>query len=977
MSIMKILHRVKEKYLFRLLCLIAGIFVFSSSLMAQGEMVQIRGTVSDQEGLPLPGASVAVMGTTTGTISDMEGRFMIEAETGSQLTISFIGFENQVVDVLSSMKLPLDIMLQPNMVTLDETVIVAVGYGTMRKNDLTGSISSVGSEDLKKGVVNSTEQVLQGRVAGLSVVQGSGDPASGATLRLRGGTSLTASNNPLIVVDGIPGVDINTVQPTEIESIDVLKDASATAIYGSRGANGVIIITTNREAGEGIVEYSGYVAVGQVANQLDLLSANQWRQYVRDNDVSGAVDFGGDTDWQKELQQTSITQSHTVSFSNGTENSGFRASVNYLGNEGVIKTTKLERIGASVSGHQYGLDGKLKVEAGLHANRDEWHPLNYMIFERAINLSPVIPVRGDDGDYTRVSGTNYENPVEIMDHRTADDKRDRLLAYLKAELEILPGLKSVTNFSYEYNSHKSNLFIPTYAVITGQTDNGYGQKTLGEYTNQQLETYLTYDQVLDVHRFNLMAGYSYLDNTYDGFGAERRDFDTDLFLYNNLSAGQDYRATDVYSYKGNSKLVSFFGRANYTFDGKYMVTGTLRRDGSSRFGANNKWGLFPSGSVAWRVSDEAFMDGTDGWLGNLKLRVGYGITGNQEGIGEYKSLPILGVGSEMYYDATSGQWKQSYGPIQNPNADLKWESTEQINIGVDFALLDRIIGSVEVYQKNTSDLLYTYAVPQPPYLVGTMLANVGDLSNKGIELTLNANLMERSNFSWDANLTLSSNEQKIEKLSNQAYETDVIRSGSLHGLRGMSNQFSQVIKEGYPVGTFWGYESFGLDEEGQFILGEEETDLGNVQPKLNLGFGMNFTYNDFDASFSTYGMFGQKVLNATAMAMNDPNRLPAQNVPDDFLTSGINGDPAFSDYWIEDASFLRIQTVTLGYTLPVEKLGLSNARIYLTGENLFVFTDYSGIDPEVGIGGLENPGIDRFNYYPKPRTFSFGANISF
>ncbi|WP_010416917.1 SusC/RagA family TonB-linked outer membrane protein [Anaerophaga thermohalophila] len=972
---MKIL--CKSNYYRKYLWLIMCSFVLSSSLYAQEDNIDVTGVIVDEQGEPLPGASVFIAGTTTGTISDVNGHFEIVASVGSQLIVSFVGFEKEVIDVTSSMELPIRITLTPSMVTLDEAVVVAVGYGTMRKTDLTGSIASVASEDLKKGVINSTEQVLQGRVAGLAVVQGSGDPASGATLRLRGGTSLTASNNPLIVVDGIPGVDINTVQPSEIKSIDVLKDASATAIYGSRGANGVIIITTNRDETEGVLEYSGYVAIGEVANQLDLLSANQWRQYVRENNIAGAVDYGGDTDWQKELQQTSISQSHAISFSNGTENSGYRASVNYLENEGVIKTTKLERIGASLSGYQYGLDGKLKVEAGLHANRDEWHPLNYMIFERSYNLSPVIPVRDENGEFTNISGTNYENPVEILQNRTADDKRDRLLAYLKAELEILPGLKSITNLSYEYNSHKGNLYIPSYAVITGRTDDGYGQKSLGEYKNQQLETYLNYERVMDIHRFNLLAGYSYLENIYEGFGAERRGFDTDLFLYNNLAAGQDFRAGDVYSYKGSAKLVSFFGRANYTLHGKYMFTGTIRRDGSSRFGENNKWGVFPSGSIAWRLSDESFMDWSEQWLDNLKLRVGYGVTGNQEGIGEYKSLPLLGVGSEMYYDAESEKWKQSYGPIQNANPDLKWESTEQINIGLDFAIKNRIIGSLEVYQKKTSDLLYTYEVPQPPYLVGTMLANVGDLSNKGVELTIDANIMSGKDFNWDTNLTLSSNHQEIDKLSNQAYETDIIYSGSLHSLRGMSNQFSQIIKEGYPVGTFWGYKCSGLDENGAFILGEEKTELGNAQPKLNLGFGMSFTYKKFDASFSTYGMFGQKVLNATAMSMNDPNRLPAQNVPDDFLKSGITSDPTFSDYWIENASFLRLQTATLGYSLPVETLGFSNARIYVTGENLFVITGYSGVDPEVNIGGLESPGIDMFNYYPKPRTISFGVNISF
>lgn len=944
---------------------------------AQSTKIRAHGQVLDQKGEPLTGATIAVDGTTTGTITGVSGDFSLEVAPNSTLVVSFVSYITQRISVTATTPMPLTVTLKEDVVTLNETVVVAVGYGTMRKSDLTGAIASVSSDDLRKGVITSTEQVLQGRVAGLSVVQGSGDPAAGSTLRLRGGTSLTAGNSPLIVVDGIPGVDINTVQPGEIVSIDVLKDASSAAIYGSRGANGVIIITTKREGKQKAIEYSGYAAVGQVNRRLDLLSGNQWRRYVRDNNIKGAVDYGASTDWQDELNQTSLSQSHTLSFNSGDKQSGYRGSVTYFKNEGIVKTTSLERLNASLSAYQYGLNDKLKFELGLNANRDTWKPLDYRIFQRAYNLSPTIPVYDANGNFTEVGGTNYENPVEILTNRTTRNFRNRLLGYAKAELELLPGLKSVTNISYEFNSLKENEYKPTDAVLEGQTDKGYARKALGEYSNYQLETYLNYDKTIGKHRVNAMAGYSFLENVYDGFGAMRRGFDSDLFIYNNLGAGQDYRLGDVYSYKGSARLVSFFGRANYSYAGKYLVTATLRRDGSSRFGANNKWGLFPSASAAWRISDETFMKNTSHWLNNLKLRAGYGVTGNQEGIGEYRSLSILGVGSDSYYDAVSDSWKQAYSPTQNPNPDLKWESTAQINIGVDFSLFDRLNGTLEVYQKKTSDLLYTYEVPQPPFLVGTMLANVGDLSNRGIELTLNATLLEKGDFAWSANLTMAHNKQKIDKLSNQAYQTDVIYSGSLHGLPGMSNQFAQVIREGLPVGTFWGYECLGLDENGKFVLADQKTNLGNVQPKLHLGFGMQVNYKAFDASFSAYGMFGQKVLNATNMALFDPNRLPAQNVPDDFLTSGITSDPTYSGYWVEDASFVRLQSVTLGYALPVQKLGLRKARIYVSGENLFVITGYTGTDPEVSTDGLSSPGIDRFNYYPKPTTVSFGVNLTF
>lgn len=950
------------------------LFCMSVSAVAQ-EKKLISGTVYDNTGATLPGASVTELGTTNGTATDVVGKFVIQVSVGNSIVISSIGYTTQTILVDASTASTLEFKLAEDAQQLEEVELVSVGYGKVRKSDLTGAISTVSEKDLVKGTIVSTEQVLQGKVAGLVVMRGTGDPSSGASLRLRGGTSLTASNNPLIVVDGVAGVDINIVQPSDIKTIDVLKDASATAIYGSRGANGVIIITTKSGIKGFNINYSGFTGVGTVNRRLDLLSADQWRGYVRDNAVTDAIDFGGNTDWQKELEQSATTQSHTLNISSGTEMSGFRTSLSYLDSEGVIKTTGLERLSANLSTYQYALDKLLKFDAGLFANIDKWHPLDYRIFERAYNLNPTIPVYGDNGNFTSVGGTIYENPVEILTNRVVDNKRHRIMGYFKTEVNLFKDFQGVVNVSLEHNAMKGSTYKPSYAVLEGMTENGYAQKTYGEYTTGQIETYINYNKIFGKRSVNAMAGYSYLENVYEGFGAQRSGFETDLFGYNNLGAGYNYRLGDVYSYKGKSNLVSFFGRANYSYDGKYMLTGTVRRDGSSRFGANNKWGVFPSASAAWKISGEEFMDSTKGWLNNLKLRAGYGVTGNQDGIGEYKSLSILGVGQDSYYDPVTGTWSLAYSPTQNPNPDLKWESTAQINIGVDFTLFDRITGTFEWYSKTTKDLLYTYQVPQPPYLVGTMLANVGELSNKGIELSLNAEVMKRGKFTWDANLVFAKNKQKIEKLSNQTYETDVIYSGSLHGLSGMSNQFSQIIAEGYPVGTFWGVESMGLDANGEFILGTEEKAIGNVQPDFTLGVGMNFTYGNFDLGWTGYGSFGQDVLNATNMMLYDPNRLPAYNVPDDFLNSGITSAPKFSSYWIEDGSFFRLQTVTFGYTVPFKKAG-TNLRVYVLGENLAVFTKYDGVDPEINLTGLDAPGIDKFNNYPRPTTVSLGLNFT-
>ncbi|GHU93892.1 SusC/RagA family TonB-linked outer membrane protein [Bacteroidia bacterium] len=952
---------------------------FSVGTFAQN--ITVKGTVADPNNAALAGVSVSTADRSVSAMADGNGNFSIAVPQGATLVFTLVGYAPVREVAAADMK----ITMQEDDVLVDAVTVVGIGYGTMRKSDLTGAITSVAADKLKQGVVTSAEQLLQGKVAGLTVTTPSGDPTQGSSVRLRGGTSLTASSSPLVVVDGIAGVDMNTILPSEIVSIDVLKDASAAAIYGSRGANGVLIVSTNRQGAGRSMHYSGYVALSNASKNLDLLSADQWRQYVRDNNVASAVDYGGNTDWQKELQRTAISHNHVLSFNNNTDKNGVRAVVSFQNTEGVIKTSSLNRLAGSVTAFQYGLKDKLRLEASIHANTDKYHPVDMGIYERAYNLNPTLPVK-QNGKYTQIGGTNNNNPVELLDNRTDDQSRTRLLAYTKADLEILPELMASVNLSYEYNTQQGRYYVPSVAY-NGITDNGYGRRNLGDYANYQGEAYLSYNKTFnDQHRLNAMAGYSYLNNVYEGFGAERRNFTTDDFLYNNLGAGTDARLGDVNSYKGEARLISFFGRVNYTFADRYMLTATIRRDGSSRFGDNHKWGIFPSVSAAWRVSEEAFMESTKSWLDNLKLRVGYGITGNQDGIGEYKSLALIGTSGSSYYDSSSDTWKQSYGPIQNPNPDLKWEQTAQINVGVDVSFLNRFNVSVDWYNKKTTDLLYTYTVPQPPYLYPTMLANVGDLSNKGIEFTLGANIIKSTDWTWNANLTLAYNKQEVDKLSNDLYQTDAVPYGNLHGMTGMSGIFTQTLREGYPVGTFWGKHCEGVDEDGKFILSDEDQYLGSAQPDVTLGFSTDLTWKNFDFSLAAYGMFGQEILNAQAMNISYPNRLPVYNVLDSWVGKNVTEGPIYSDYWIEKGSFLRIQSITLGYTLPVAKTWFSKIRFYFTAENPFVFTSYSGLDPEVNFSGLLSPGIDKSigasdignnYYYPHPRTFIFGLNLSF
>lgn len=991
------MKRFKENaYLKNIQSLIVAIslMLISGTAYAQVKPVSVDGLVTSSEGDALPGASVIVKGTNNGVVTNLDGKFTIECMPTDTLVVSFVGYLSEEIGVVEGQ--PIEVVLLEDFTKLGEVVVV--GYGTMRKKDITGSISTVSADELHQGVITTTEQALQGRVAGLTVLKGSGDPTSGATMRLRGGTSLSASSSPLVVVDGIPNIDINTIQPGDIESVDVLKDASAAAIYGSQAANGVIMITTKRPKKGGQIEYSSFVAFSKPANYIDVLSADDWRNKVIEEDATSAIDFGSDTDWQKEITQNAISYSHNLSFSNSNEGSGYRAAISYLNNEGVVMTSKLERIGASLTAYTTGLDDKLRLDIGMHSTYDQYNPIDYSVFERALNLNPTAPVKDEDGNYFQVDGTNTENPVEILKNRHDDQTRKRILGFAKADLEIIEGLNATLNTSYDYGTHQGRFYLPSDSRY-GQGEMGYGNRSLGDNQKLQLETYITYaKEHLSGHRYSIMAGYSYSDNTYEGFGSERRGFDTDLFLYNNLQAGQDYRAPDVYSYKGKSTLISFFGRVNYSYNGKYSMIATLRRDGSSKFGENNKWGTFPSVSAAWTISEEEFMSSTSGWLNFIKLRGGYGITGSQNAIDPYNAIALWGANPDLgkYYDPSTESWKTAYGPAQNPNEDLKWEQTAQSNIGIDFSLFNKLSSTIEVYNKKTSDLIYTYYVSSTEYIYPTILANVGEMSNKGYEFSLDWKVLNKGDFSWNINLTMAQNDMKIEKLSDNEFGTGPIPSGSLHGIRGMSGQYSQTIREGYAVGTFWGQESSGISEDGEFLNVNGDvldvsndslnTDLGNAQATFTLGLSTGLTYKNFDFSIATYGMFGQKVLNATAMAVNDGTRFPSQNVTNVVFDENISSGSTYSSYWVEDASFFRLQSMTLGYTFHFNK-SVDRLRLYATGENLFVLTKYSGLDPEINIerydnstgkmDALSNPGIDRFDVYPRARTFSLGLSLSF
>lgn len=946
------------------------------------QTLTVHGKVTDENKLPLVGATVHVIHHPHGTVSDQRGHFTLTCTRGDTLVVNYLGYTTQQLKALSE----LVIVMHEKRTLLDNVVVI--GYGNMRKKDLTGAISSIHASDLTQGHFTSTEQALQGKIAGLTIVRGSGDPTQKSVIRLRGGTSLSAGNAPLIVIDGVPEVDINTVNSDEIESIDVLKGASASAIYGSRGANGVIMINTiharYRKYERGL-KYKGSFSIGQVTRNLDLLTAEEWRTNVVNQALTYAKDGGATTDWQKAVERTALSHNHQLTFFRHQEDNGYTATINLMQSQGIIQKNKMNRYAVNLSAHQELLRRHLKLEMRAHNSYDVWNPVDYGLFLRIPNQNPTMPVKDVNGNYTGHTGYMTENPVKMIHDCSRQDNRKRILLSGKATLKLFDRLTAVTAISWENNHHNNNYYMPSYGAVNGAVDHGHAKQTIDEYTNSQVETYVSC-RILEnqKHHLQAMLGYSYLQQEKNGLFVARRDFDTDDFSYFNLGAGNDYWANDLGTYKKRSRLISFYGRLNYHFKNRYLFTFTLRRDGSSKFGKNHKWGTFPSMSAAWRISDEAFMKEQKEWLNDLKLRIGYGVTGNQEGIDSYQSLQIMSGTSAMYYDPSSQSWKQSYAEIQNANPDLKWETTKQINVGFDLSLFHRLTVNLDFYHKQTTDLLWMYPVPQPPNLVGNMLANVGALTNQGFESSIKMNWVKQKDFTLNTNVTFSYNKQRIDRLNNATYSGAMLQTGSLFGVRGMSGDYSQVIKEGYPLGAFWGPKCLGIAKDGTYIL-ERDKDgkvkdqyLGSAQPKCNLGLRISATYKNWDAIIDAHGLFGQKVLNATSMALCNSKRFPAENVLADTFRKGITDNPIYSSYWIEDGSFFRIQTISLGYTLPkLKRWGIQRCRCYLSVENLLTFTGYTGYDPEVDIAGIDSPGIDLFNVYPKARLFSVGVEIAF
>jgi iron complex outermembrane receptor protein len=941
----------------------------------------VHGTIKDVNGNVLPGVTILVKGTAIGTISDADGRFSItNLPEKSILVFSFIGMSTQ--EIVVDNQLVINLVLKEDSIGLEE--VVAIGYGTQSVRKVSGSITNVTAKDFNKGASQNAADLLQGRVAGLTITNPGGDVTSTQTIRLRGTSSLTGSSSPFVVIDGVPGLDINSVAPDDIESISVLKDASATAIYGSRSASGVILITTKKgKLGQSSITYSNYVAADAPTRTPEVLTAQQWRDYAASHslDVAG-LDKGANTDWFNEITRTGISQNHNISIAGGLKNGSYRASLNYLNRQGVMIDNYLERYNGLFSFNQKALNDKMNITLVGGTIQSDFQPNNNQNSVLAYNMLPVYPVTNEDGSYFDIQEWDQGNPVNNMKNNSNLHKTSQLYTNAKVDLEIFKGFTAGINLFKQRKAEDVSIYNAS-TTVGGRQDQGFAHRENMLWDKNLLETTLEYVMTVKKHDFKILGGYSYEDNTYQQEGASNRGFISDIFEYNNLALGENLFPTDVNSYKSSSRLISFFGRVNYSFAEKYILTATLREDGSSKFGENHKWGYFPSFSGAWRISDEAFMKNIKS-VSDLKIRVGYGVVGNQDGIDPYKSLALYNRGSE-YFD--NGKWHNTFLYSQNDNPNLKWEQTATFNPGVDFGFFDnRITGSIDYYIKKTSDLLYVYNVPVPPHLYSTMLANVGDMENKGYEVVINGEIMKKKDFRWTASVNFAHNKNMITRLSDENFQTDNIKTGGV-SLRGSGYLTSSIIQEGQEVGTFYNLKCNGIDENGKFIIedvnkdgqinNDDYTYIGHAMPKLTYGILNTFNFKKFDFTFFLRGMYGNDVLNTPRIQYANEKWLPGGNVLQEAVTNGIKDDPLFSSYYIENGSFLRLESANLAYNFDLHNtLGINKFKLYISGQNLFLITKFNGLDPEVNMNGL-SPGVMDIFYVPKSRTLSAGLEISF
>lgn len=960
----------------------------------------ISGKVVDSKGESIIGANIMEKGTSNGTITDFDGNFSLNVSAKSVLQISYIGYKTQEIPV-SQLKAGAVITLKEDTEVMDEVVVI--GYGTQRKGDVTSAIASVKAEDFTVGKVGDAADLIKGKVAGLSIAKGSGDPNATSAIRLRGVISVNGSTTPLILIDGVEG-DLSTVAPENIEAIDVLKDASAAAIYGTRGANGVILITTKtgRREAHTTASYSGYVSASQFGKKLDFMTAEDVRA-----GKTNFTDKGYDTDWLDAISRTGFTHNHNFNISGGTKQTTYSADFTYRKEDGVIMNTYAEDIRMRFDVSHWMLNDMLKVNLNMVK---KWHKNSATnatnsdqsnIYRQAIARNPTAPIYNEDGSYNEDFGVNYYyNPVGMLEERLGNYSYEETRATGNITLEPIKGWQ--TNLmlaTSRFGAHDKGYNTSEYYGNQLNQWTGYAYHTNSESYQNNLEITSKYDLNVGKHRMNAMVGYSYQYYKYEQNYANNYNFPTDFFQWNNLGIGQALKEgkAGMGSSASENTLIGFFARVSYAYDNRYNLLVSVRREGSSKFGDNNKWGTFPSASLGWTISNEEFMKGIT-WLNNLKLRAGFGITGVIPN-NPYESLTKYTYGSSYYY--SDGKWLPGLSVNSNPNPDLRWEKSTEFNVGLDWSVLDdRLGGSIDLYNKKTTDLLFLYTVPTPPNLYNQTLANAGSVRNQGIEIAVNAVPVRTKDFEWKTVVTVSANKNKLLSLSNDMYESNsFIDTGGLGEPISIS---THRMEEGHALGDFYGLKSVGVSENGLFLIEKPDGEivefandqlkndeyrqyLGSGLPKVYLGWTNNLSYKNWDLSMQFTSQLGFKILNEPrAFYENNSiayNRLKSvEEAPYGGQYTLSSSQPqTFVSYYLEDGDFLKLTNLTIGYTFPIKKNNkyIKGVRAYLSGDNLFCITGYSGLDPELSNANPTYAGIDYRDKYPSIRSFTFGLNLTF
>jgi len=957
------------------------------------------GKVTDTSGVPLPGVSVAVKGTTNGTITDAYGNYRISnVAENTTLQFSFVGMKMQ--EIKAEGKTTINVTLTEETIGIEE--VVAIGYGTTKKKDLTSSITTVNSKDFNVGAHTNVMQLLQGKVPGLNITK-DGNPTGATSVMLRGPSTLRtgAAQEPLYVVDGVPGGIISSMD--DVLSMDILRDASATAIYGSRAANGVIIVTTKRgEENNAKISYNAYFGVEAISNKIDMMSGDEYRSFLSKNGLSPDGDDNVSTNWMDEVTRLGISHNNNVSIGGGTSKTTYFASATYKDVQGIIKETGLKTLSMMANVKQKAFNDRLTVGLTITTGLTDSQLLpssntdgtslsgNRDFLLNMINYLPTVSIKKADGTYTEnFSHPGAKNPVALLEQNDADNRDKNFMGTAQVQFNVMKGLDLEMNASYQNNQTNGRIYYGKSSSLA-QGYNGMAIRNEYEGEKKLLEAFGSYSKTIDRHDFKLLVGYSWQEDVNgNGFQSSNTNFISDEISYNNLGLGSGYTGM-IPNYGttaiGTLRMISGYARVNYSFANKYLFQATVRRDGSSAFGTNNRWGTFPSASIGWRILEESFMKNQH-IFDNLKLRAGYGISGNSLGFDPLISKLRYATSGKFY---SNGSFISGITPTQNENPDLKWESTSMLNIGLDFsALKGRLSGTVEWYDKITKDLIWAYSVPATEYYVGSLTANVGEMENKGWEVSLSAIPVKTTHFIWNTTFNVSFNHNNINSLSNDKFQLSYIKTAGV-GEHGQSGYLSQIIEEGHPIGQFyiWKYAGHNSDGVSQFYKADGTTTInpspddhfyeGNAQPKATGGWYNSFNYKRFSLDLLFRGVTGNKILDVTRADLNYPAEATHYNMPLMTADEPINDTRAHysSSRYLEKGDYIRLENVTLAYSFKIANQAIKNLRIYSTVNNVFVITGYKGMDPEVYMGG-NTPGIDNGNFYPKTRTFIFGVNVDF